>query len=355
MSQIPVRSLRLRSFTTADLDRLSGDRGAVFYDGDLKTLKIYNGSAQTASSVAVIKDGGLLSLGATSGAIYANQTTGQITIGDYLGPNGAPAAPSTVIAVGGATNVFQISTYGPPARVWTFGKNGGMTFPDATVQTTAWTGIADYRNLTNKPEIPEAYSFSVAADDSTQRAISNNELIKFTGAGTVTTASDAEGNITITGAAPSSLVNGIYTLSLGLTGNTTFPTGLTLGAPRGVNTVNFACSVDKEFQIETGTATSGKLWNFGTDGSLTIPGDIKSNNNINIDINLSDSTLRRWSFGEDGILTFPDGTNQTTAFTGIPGPYADDEAAALAGVALGSPYHKTGTNGQVFVRLTSPT
>jgi hypothetical protein len=56
-----------------------------------------------------------------------------------------------------------------------------------------------------------------------------------------------------------------------------------------------------------------------------------------------------------GQITFPDATVQTTAWTGIPGPYADDEAAALAGVALGSPYHKTGTGGQVFVRLTSPT
>jgi hypothetical protein len=37
----------------------------------------------------------------------------------------------------------------------------------------------------------------VAADDSTQRLISNNESIKFIGAGGVTTASDAEGNITI--------------------------------------------------------------------------------------------------------------------------------------------------------------
>ena len=83
--------------------------------------------------------------------------------------------------------------------------------------------------------------------------------------------------------------------------------------------------------------------------------NIRSEGNINIDINLSDSTLRRWRFGEDGGLTFPDNTNQTTAYTGIPGPYVDDEAAALAGVALGSPYHKTGTNGQVFVRLTSPT
>jgi hypothetical protein len=57
-------------------------------------------------------------------------------------------------------------------------------------------------------------------------------------------------------------------------------------------------------------------WIFGTDGNLTIPGDIRSEGNINIDINLSDSTLRRWRFGEDGDLTFPDNTVQTTAYTG---------------------------------------
>jgi hypothetical protein len=54
----------------------------------------------------------------------------------------------------------------------------------------------------------------------------------------------------------------------------------------------------------------------GTDGSLTLPGDIRSEGAVNIDINLSDSTLRRWRFGEDGELTFPDGTNQATAYTG---------------------------------------
>ena len=42
-------------------------------------------------------------------------------------------------------------------------------------------------------------------------------------------------------------------------------------------------------------------------GALTIPGDIRSEGNINIDINLSDSTLRRWQFGEDGNLTLPTG------------------------------------------------
>jgi hypothetical protein len=56
-----------------------------------------------------------------------------------------------------------------------------------------------------------------------------------------------------------------------------------------------------------------KVWKFDETGALTIPGDIRSEGAINIDINLSDSTLRRWRFGEDGDLTFPDGTNQSTA------------------------------------------
>lgn len=51
-------------------------------------------------------------------------------------------------------------------------------------------------------------------------------------------------------------------------------------------------------------------------------------------------------------LHFTDGSVQNTAWKGIPGPYADDAAAATAGVAIGNPYHKTGTGGQVFVRLT---
>jgi hypothetical protein len=40
-------------------------------------------------------------------------------------------------------------------------------------------------------------------------------------------------------------------------------------------------------------------------GDLTLSGDIKSDSNINIDINLTDSTLRRWQFGEDGDTVFP--------------------------------------------------
>ena len=159
--------------------------------------------------------------------------------------------------------------------------------------------------------------------------------------------------------------------------------------------VNSAVAAIGSSSLVNGTRTVS----LSTAGSLTIPGDIRSESNINIEINLADSTLRRWQFGEDGIFTAPgaidapsiftnlidsadssaitmtpavifnsdvtvendlvaknivflDNSVQTTAWTGIPGPYADDAAAAVANVAVGSPYYKTGTGGQVFVRLT---
>jgi hypothetical protein len=134
--------------------------------------------------------------------------------------------------------------------------SGAPTIPAAQVQSN-WTAASGMGVILNKPTLfsgsytdltnkPTAFSFSVAADDSTQRLISTDEVIKFIGSGGITTASDAEGNITI----------------------------------------NY------------------------------VQGNIRSEGNINIDINLSDSTLRRWQFGEDGALTFPNGTNQTTAWTG---------------------------------------
>ena len=46
---------------------------------------------------------------------------------------------------------------------------------------------------------PTAFTFSVAGDDSTQRAISTGNTIKFVGSNGISTATDAAGNVTISG------------------------------------------------------------------------------------------------------------------------------------------------------------
>lgn len=53
--------------------------------------------------------------------------------------------------------------------------------------------------------------------------------------------------------------------------------------------------------------------------------------------------------GSDGALVFADYSVQTTAYPGIPGPYASDPVAASNGVAVGKPYYQS--SGQVYVRL----
>jgi hypothetical protein len=72
-----------------------------------------------------------------------------------------------------------------------------------------------------------------------------------------------------------------------------------------LNWLDAVAAIEAWGPIVTNVSVSDKTWRFDADGALTIPGDIKSEGNINIEINLADSTLRRWSFGEDGALTLP--------------------------------------------------
>jgi len=210
---------------------------------------------------------------------------------------------STLVALsatGGSTSSVDYFQFINADRL-ILASGGQITFPDSTTQTTAWTGTSTLVNGANTVSLGADGTLTVPGDIKSNGNI--NIDINLADSTLRRWQFGEDGILTLPSVGK--INNGEYDWTFGSTGNTTFPTGLTLGAPRGVGTVNFTAAVDKEFQIETGTATSGKLWQFGTDGSLKIPGDIRSNGNINIEINLSDSTLRRWQFGEDGILTLP--------------------------------------------------
>jgi hypothetical protein len=182
-------------------------------------------------------------------------------------------------------------------NIWSFRYDGALTFPDTTVQITAWTGVADYNNLINKPNLAGTYQFSVAADDSTQRLISTDEVIKFTGAGGITTASDAEGNITITGPSLAGLATETFVTTQGyitssaLTGLATesyvtsrgYITGLSYNdltdKPNLAGTYSWSIAADDSTQLEISAGnlvkivgTRGVTTSSNADGQITITG-----------------------------------------------------------------------------------
>lgn len=190
------------------------------------------------------------------------------------------------------------------------------------------TGLS-YNDLTDKPNLAGTYTFNVAADDSTMREISSEETVKFVGAGGITTASDAEGKITITQGTTSSLVNGAYTASLGSDGVLTIPPNGLIIASTGPYGFQHEMRLGDGLSIgQDGGLSNYKnvTWSLNGQNSdsgtqIRLPGQVDSDNgmslliqhqypNSSIDI---ESSGNIWSFRSDGLLTFPDGTTQSTA------------------------------------------
>jgi hypothetical protein len=103
--------------------------------------------------------------------------------------NGFALSGANTVA-GGSGITISTSTLSRTVTV----SNSGVT----SVQ--AGTGIA-VSSATGAVTVSNNYSYiwRVAGDDSTQRTINNGETVRFVGAGGVTTATDSEGTVTITG------------------------------------------------------------------------------------------------------------------------------------------------------------
>ena len=265
---------------------------------------------------------GKLSLGPTLGGIHANQSTGIISIGDYIDADtGYGLAPSTTIAIGGAANVFQISTYGPPAKTWTFGKDGNLQIP-GNLQISG--DIRSEREINIDINLSDSTLRRWRFGEDGDTVFPTNISINYSG-----------GNVQF----PRIIADSGKAFSVQGQGNTgsaalswtVDPDAASQYAAVGVSKGggdNLA-KVVLQAQSNSGDGATVKLWKFDETGALTIPGDIRSEGNINIDINLSDSTLRRWRFGEDGILTLPsvgkinngayDWTFGSTGITTFPG------------------------------------
>ncbi len=70
---------------------------------------------------------------------------------------------------------------------------------ESYVTTRGYLTTVSWNQLTDKPNLAGTYSWNIAADDSTQRSVNSDNLIKFIGGTGIDTSSDADGNITING------------------------------------------------------------------------------------------------------------------------------------------------------------
>jgi hypothetical protein len=199
MSKIPVlTAIRIIPRETEFLDRKSGSRGEIFYDRDANTLRLYDGDNQ--GGVSLAKN----DLTNISNSVFAAKATA-------AGVGSGGGGGSTTVSVGSS-----LPTSPSSGNLWLNTNNGSLYVYINDGDSNQWIQPAfstpDLTNYATKTYVDSkpGFEFYVAADDSTQVRINTGNVVQFIGAGGVTTSSDADGNITITGG--------------GTTGNVTFAT-----------------------------------------------------------------------------------------------------------------------------------
>ena len=177
------------------------------------------------STLREISNGESIKITGSTGITVTTDTEGNVTI---TGPSLAGLATETFVTTRGyitssALTGLATETYVTTRGYITSSALTGLATESYVTSRGYITGLS-WNQLTDKPNLAGTYSFNVAADDSTLREISTDETVKFVGAGGITTASDAEGNITITGAAPDRLTSNARSAVLNANGTFSLPT-----------------------------------------------------------------------------------------------------------------------------------
>jgi hypothetical protein len=172
-----------------------------------------------------------------------------------------------------------------------FEPSGKLTFPDSTVQSTAWTGSTDRLSVTGATVV-------LAKDQY------NTSRLTFTGNATIETAGYLSGSGGLA-LVDSSSQQYVIVKSDRVQINTGFPdqgTGL-----QSYNEWQFLKSGVFKLPTTGIIENSGKQWTFGTDGNLTIPGEIKSATTtgpVVVQSNDGNNTYT-WTFETSGALVLP--------------------------------------------------
>ena len=204
----------------------------------------WNIADDASASYEVTTDSTIQILGANSISTSVNTGTGALTI----------TGPANVSDLTNDTGFITASS--------------SDTLVNKSGNITQWTNNAGYVTLA---DIPNNFTLNVGADDSTMRDINAGEGFKILGGTNITTASDAEGNITITGPTLTTYQQAIATV--GNTGSGSIGVGDTftvLGTTGQikVDAAAFALSISLENLINTDLKGSV----FADDSTLLVDG-----------------------------------------------------------------------------------
>lgn len=213
------------------LDRKQGSRGEIFFDRNSNTLRLYDGlttggislaktdlsNVSNASFLAKSVAAGVSGGGAGGNSFSSVAVSGQSTViadtsSDVLN---LVAGTNVTITTNAANDSITISATGAGGASNSFST---ITVPDQNSifaeSSTDVLNIVGGENISVTTSgktltISSEINLNVTADDSTVRTLSNGQTIKFVGAGSVTTSSDVDGNITITGSLASTSFSGL--------------------------------------------------------------------------------------------------------------------------------------------------
>lgn len=209
MSKIPaLTAIRIIPRDSTFLNRKLGSRGEVFFDQDTNSLRLFDGAEVGGFQLAKTDLSNVSNLTFYDKGIAAGLGTGS-------GGGTTVSVSSTVPSSPIQGNLWLNTNNG---SLYVFIDDGdSVQWVQPSTPVTDLTGYAteqyvedaltniDLSEYATSAQISEALSaiprfeLNVAADDSTLRPVLPGNTIKFIGAGSITTASDADGNITITG------------------------------------------------------------------------------------------------------------------------------------------------------------
>lgn len=259
-------------------------------------------------------------------------TDGQLTVpgsirkdGSLYLNSGGVEKTSSVVLQGEYGRVFIRTIDGLVQNEWYFKEDGNITFPDSTVQSTAWTGITGFGegfSLTAADKIVTNKLYSTNATQPTQhyrleldtngvvvlpdgsiingstiRGVAGTGELNYTGITIGPNINDAEKTWMWVDHANAyvSTNNAANTWTFGNDGSLRFP-----GASDGTieeNETGLAITSLREFSIFANSVESFKLWRFGTDGALTLPVDSSILTNETV-LNIATHSTATYTFNQ---------------------------------------------------------